>query len=840
MSSLILTANKRLSADLANRYHDEQVSLGCIAWGSVDVLPFTAWLVRCWDECRVNGVGDNWTLLSVNQAQVIWQRIVGDSEQAAWALQAWRLLWQWDVAPDDSRLRETWASRQFLGWAREFTRLCRAKGWIDPDSLGHKILDYFARGLLTVPQNITLVGFLELTPLQKKLLNLFKQKKCWIKRIDAMGVVDRSTILRQKVALTAQEDEIYAMAQWAQHLIEHEQKTTIGCIIPKLSEMRADVARIFTEVCGKSAFNISVGRKIITEPMIFCAVEILRLLGGERSIEDISYLLRSPFLGGFVEEFAPRAMLEVKLRKIGDMNYDLSSLIAGSQRARCSVWLEQLVKLQTITYPAKQLPSIWVDIFLEQLKAVGWPGERALDSKEYQLLQHWQDLLSEFAQLDLLGEELSYAEAREILNHLCVQTIFQSQTTSRSIQILGELEAVGLTFEHVWLMGLNDCNWPPRTKPNPFLSVSLQRKLAMPHASAERELHFSKLLLEHYFNCAAYVVVSYATKEDDHNLNPSSLISSLKPVSLGQLKLVDFHKPALKMLDYDSLEFVVDDRGPVVSAAEKTKGGTGIFKQQAACPFRAFAQFRLGAKAWEKTDLGLSSFERGSILHKALELLWRKINTRQKLLQLSDVELEQFIKHMVKLAIKIETEKRKLKTGFLLLEEQRVVRLLKEWFAIEKTRSDFEVVACEQRKQIKIGGLTINALIDRVDCVAEKNVLIDYKSGNVHISSWFGERPDEPQLLLYAVSAEHPVSAIAYAQIRADGESFKGVGAEKDLLPGVKAIDGDWAQQLNEWREVLAKLAQDFCNGEAKVDPKDINETCKYCDLAMLCRVEDG
>ena len=53
--------------------------------------------------------------------------------------------------------------------------------------------------------------------------------------------------------------------------------------------------------------------------------------------------------------------------------------------------------------------------------------------------------------------------------------------------------------------------------------------------------------------------------------------------------------------------------------------GTRAIELQSRCPFRAYAQLRLGAEPLETPVPGITPRERGRLLHRALELLWRRL-----------------------------------------------------------------------------------------------------------------------------------------------------------------------------------------------------------------------
>jgi len=46
-----------------------------------------------------------------------------------------------------------------------------------------------------------------------------------------------------------------------------------------------------------------------------------------------------------------------------------------------------------------------------------------------------------------------------------------------------------------------------------------------------------------------------------------------------------------------------------------------------------------------------------------------------------------------------------------------------------------------------------------------------------------------------------------------------------------------WAAQVQQWRTVLERLAEEYVRGEAAVDP--LPKVCERCDLAMLCRIRE-
>jgi RecB family exonuclease len=165
---------------------------------------------------------------------------------------------------------------------------------------------------------------------------------------------------------------------------------------------------------------------------------------------------------------------------------------------------------------------------------------------------------------------------------------------------------------------------------------------------------------------------------------------------------------------------------------------------------------------------------------------------------------------------------------------------------VEKQRGGFTVLATEDKRRIEIGGLTLNARLDRVDQIEDgRRVVIDYKTGKASPGAIIGARPEEPQLPLYLVSTEPDAVAVAFAQVRAGDMKFSGLARDADVLPDVRTLpDGklkqaapSWGQQIEAWRAGLAGIAAGFAAGDARVDPKRYPDTCRTCDVKPFCRI---
>ena len=431
---------------------------------------------------------------------------------------------------------------------------------------------------------------------------------------------------------------------------------------------------------------------------------------------------------------------------------------------------------------------------------------------------------------------MSAQEAYQILTNHIKQIIFQAKSHSAPIQVLGILETAGMHFDSLWFMGLDNEHWPPPSSPNPFIPIPIQMKLNMPHASAKRELYFSKTIMQRLLNSADTIIFSSPNQEGDKQLNPSQLIQAYnkKLQTLGN-SLSDASEQYASFHEH-YMETIVDNKGPHLTDNERITGGTNIFKLQAICPFKAYAHIRLDANPLETPIVGLSNKLRGQILHEALEYIWKKIKNHHNLLAMTPDEVDTLISTSITHVLKIPLHQTREET-ILLLEKKRLMKLLNNWLLIEKARPPFSVLSYEASRPIKIGSLSFQCRIDRIDeCSNGKQIVIDYKSGYTNINDWFSDRPQEPQLPIYCVFGnKKPYDGLAFAQVRAGAMEFKSIqsGDELEKIDGVE----DWSGLIASWKTTLEHLSHTFCQGVAEADP--LISACNYCQLKSLCRVEE-
>ena len=512
-------------------------------------------------------------------------------------------------------------------------------------------------------------------------------------------------------------------------------------------------------------FNISLGLPLGEYPIIAAAFLVLESRPHGIPMETLGRLLRSPFLQGAASEWTSRALLDAALRSLREPEVSLQDVLALAGRAdapyHCPELQSQLIAWRKFRQELTphQMPSDWAASFSGLLEAMGWPGAGPLDSVQFQTIKKWHELLSDFAGLDSVLGSIGLEAAVGRLYRLASTGQFQPESDPAPVQILGLFETSGLVFDRLWIMGMHDAAWPPPPSPDAFLPFRLQRKFDLPRSSPERELEFAHTLTARLVASAASVVVSYPQREDDSDLRVSPLFQTLTEVEAEELGLLGSDRYVHALRESRRCEVVEDHNGPGLAEAS-AGGGTSLFKLQAMCPFKAFAELRLGATELDEAETGLSALDRGLLIHRVLQRIWDMLGSHAGLLSTGDEQLADIVRRTVGAELYAFGRRRALRRErFREIEQERLERVIAEWLQLERERQPFTVIQQEARRRVTVGGIDLSIRADRMDRLENgDSVVLDYKTGECSASDWFGSRPNDPQLPIYAVTAEAPVA----------------------------------------------------------------------------------
>jgi ATP-dependent helicase/nuclease subunit B len=869
----VVAASERLARSVRLACADAERERGARVWQSPAVLSWTAFLHDQYARHENMSLQPGPRLLAAHQAETLWETVIRSDQGGTALLQpaatakaaaaAWNMCRAYGITL--AELSEENAGddqRQFAIWAQAYSARCQAGALLDPARLPDYLTEKAIAGEVAAPRHCLFAGFEEFTPQQQRLLEGLRTAGVQLRQLPVSG--ERGS-RRRRIECDDALAEIEAAARWARALLESSPAPRIAVVARDLDEQRYMIMRIFDRIlCPDVAlpdlsvrpYNLSAGQALANVPVVSDALIVLACLHWRLPFAQASRLLRSPFLSAADSESAARARLEIKLRDLNLVQVGLNRMLALTQKAgegdAFRSMLEAVLQLQRVT-PIRQLPNEWSKTFGALLKICGWPGERSLDSDEYQAVQALREALSEFAQLDTVLPAVDAGDALARFIRLVTRREFQPASADLPLQILGLPETAGLQFDHVWIMGLTEDVWPPSPRPDAFIPGTIQRRRQLPHASAARELHYASQTTTRLLESAPEVVVSTPERDADTELRPSPLLASIEKVAREDLLLspVQDWRQRLQQEAATALSEFTDTRGPPLTEAGGTAGGTQVLKAQAACPFRSFSIYRLGARELATPSPGLSPKERGSLLHDILARLWELLKDHATLSGLQAGERRRLIADCVTQGINKSASRNPdaFTPNFRRLEQERLANLIAAWLEIEIQRAPFRVESPEQERSVTLGRLKLNTRVDRVDRLADGGrVVIDYKSSVADPRDWLGGRPDEPQLPIYAVTGPQLPAAVLFAQLLTGDLRYRGFTEQEGVAPGVGAYNAtrkkpddprDWPALLAHWQAAVTALADEFVQGEARVDPKYKADTCRYCHLHALCRIHE-
>ncbi|ETO92617.1 PD-(D/E)XK nuclease family protein [Legionella oakridgensis] len=822
--AVAITPNIRLSHQLL---HDFLKTQNTAAEIKPLCLPYQGFLHYLFKQIRHKHPHANHPIVLTQLQQYhLWKKILSHSEHPLVTegllheiQEAWSHCQNWGLDSIPSSFIRTPQTLQFQQWQQQFQTELTNLNAITEDQLANYVVHHLH--LLDIPAFIW-VCFNDYTPQQQLLQQAFHQADCQQYHYDLPTKFPNT----HQYAAKDTQDEYLQIIQWIkERLAANDQR--IGVVVPDLENQSRRLQRLFQQQLPQYSFNLSLGKPLLNYPLVSHALNWLELDAETISNTKARLLLHSPYLGGAKTEFQQRteALQTCKILQEAQISFPL--LLKEFQRLTPA-----LAKLLTtlLPYPKEAAPYQWISHFKSRLHGLGFPGEYSLNSSAYQCFQRLLALLDEFLQLSILYPVMTKRQALDSLRHMVRSTIFQEQKPASPIQLLGLLEACGCTFDSLWICGMTDQCLPQKTSLSAFIPIELQKRYRMPHALPEQELKFAQQLLQRLQNGCQDCFFSYPKLQEDRPNLPSPFIRDFPHLTI---KTLPPPRPSLLCQRTDSYRIPL-------AANEQISGGTALLANQAKCPFRAFSMHRLHAKAGLKLSLGPDAKERGQILHKIMEKIWQLIGSQQQLLQLTQSEMDACITQVIQTTLPAMMDYRRYSFPMLLqdMEQERLQQLVKACLDWEKQRPPFKIAALEQMFTIQLADLDFHVRVDRIDQVGDKKWVIDYKSSLPPKHPWKEERPQEPQLLLYAL-LDNEINALLFIQLKNRKLTCHGLSEEPITVHGIQELKKEerWSVLQQQWHQQLTALANEFRLGDCSIQP--MHETlCQQCDFPSLCRIE--
>jgi len=845
----VLAPNTELAAALFDAVERDYQTQGLDLWPTPRVRDFGGWL-REQHAARQLLDSRSPRALSDIEERELWRTVVDSSEMgrellepagaARAARRARRAMYEHGIP---MRALAGYAagseeSQVFLEWTREFDAGCRAAHCISTDEL-----------LDAAPPPGESIAWIE-SPAWRPMARRWLQQHGRLQLQPSDGARPGC-----RLGTASSAAELAAIADWALRNLHAAEHFRAWICIPDLSRRRAEVMDAMDAVLAPQRFTltdtsqplyaVAGGTPLAEHAPVRAALNLLDASAGAVSFEKFSALLRAPQLQAEAADAAAAALLDLRLRKLGPSEADAAAWPAIAERIAAAHALAPVAAVARLRSAFQVLDGVrgnaplsrWVAAWIAAFEAAPWALRHRWSSSEYQAAERFRELLATLAAADGFFGIQSRAAALRLLRRAAGDTMFQTQTGVPPIWISGQLIDPWLNYGGIWVGGCDDESWPPAVQPIALLPVRLQRDFGVIAASAESQLDFALDLQNRWSARAGELVFSFAARGDGRAAAPSPLL----PEAAANLPpaLPRPHWRAL-LRDQPTLERLTDETAPPFGNGERTRG-VATLKSQSRCAFRGFAETRLRCERLERPLPGFNERERGELMHHALEHIWSVLGGSRSLLSIAPDAQGRLLDQGITRALADACRHRDPGLRWRRREHERMTSVLAKWLDVERLREPFEVEQLEQGSEVaRFAGLDFRLRIDRVDRLADgARVLIDYKTGNAH-PDWRGERPDNPQLPLYAALLPKALAAVAYGRVNAAEcgfvsetdrpEVFKPRG-KKTSLEGMTSL----AALIEVWSGRIELLAADFAAGHAAVAPTV--RACRNCRLQGLCRV---
>ncbi len=844
----VITATHRLARTLRLDWDRSQSAAGLGVWPGADILPLDAWIRRNWDAAVVQGIpAGTHRLLSEEECRLLWRRVIArwverNGSAAAdvgvlvpLASSGWRLCQTWGISAAELQdAADSGDARAFSQWVHAYEGLLQDGEWLDIGGAMQALTADLSAGLLQLPGCIGWMAFDPWPPAYAALGKALAEAGCRVATLWPAARAGETCV----VSCQDEADELVQAGWWARQRLTESPDAMVAIIVPELGQRAAAVRRSLLEILAPGwqlhppsapPLSLSGGWVLADYPVVAAALRLLQASAAEPDFELLSHVLRSVYPGGAASEQAGRAELELWLRNAPGGHISRESLVARARKLspRLAAGFEAAAGLLGDT-SRRLAPSQWSALFARVLEAHGWPGERGLDSEEFQAAGAWQSLLQSWAACDEVTGSASLRTALASIESLARERAFVPEARPEGLQVLSLEEAAGQAFDHFWVCGMSGDRWPPAPHPHSLVALQLQRAAGIPAAApatlqAWTERRFSRLLTG-----ADEVVLSWASQRGDAELLMSPLLTGVSVTATGEEPVSWAAKPNPDrhcVSQSAQPVTVAVDPPPAWPSGQRVRGGARVLSLQAVCPARAFIEARLRGMELPQPSRPLDPATRGNLLHRLLERLYGHEECRHGLALVSRSRLSELFSRLVEGVLddclpRSDAFLRRLRE----LERERLWSQLVLLAARELEWGDF-TAETETPRSLSIGPLALELRLDRIDSFADgAQLVIDYKTGSFKPRSWRSERLEDCQLPLYAVTTGcrgvavlqfKPSTVVVYGV----GDPALGLGCLKTPGKFFAEPELDWNGAVARWKSQLELLADEFAAGDFRVDP---------------------
>lgn len=686
---------------------------------------------------------------------------------------------------------------------------------------------------------------------------------------NALDKIDYNNICDKKIDIVSTTTDSIQMRYASQWIKEHAKKDKeVETAVVLCDESRLEsIYHIVPDSVQER--NITMGFPVSHTPIFDLIKQLINLqtLGydeqhGTFAAEYVCTILNHPY----IKKISPKARVIIKEITENRVLFPPLDMFAEeellsrifTQHDDNTRWLLELGEVVHIIAKSTPLPhnkdneenkreaDIYSELFLEA------------DLKVFTQIQRLVHLL-ESGELTLAQKTLSSL----LLRVLSSATIPFHGEPVVGMQIMGLLETRNLDFKNIIFLSANEGNLPKGGSDTSFIPYNLRRAFGLTlseHRDSIYAYNFYRLLQR-----AENVTIVYNGSSEGAGRNGCSrYILQLmanghcgKRIALNSAQKSESHTPQKVEKSkeiIESLRAIYDN-----SKGEGRALSPSAINCYIDCSLRFFYRYVMKLRKYEQINTEIKGNDFGLIFHKAAELFYDEIISKNNgIIERGDllpyVEKDALLYKFVDNAFKEEFFKSTpIYDGEQYMNREIIHRLLKRLVQMDIKHTPFEYVGSEQDiffdctvdlsdgpMQLSIGGRIDR--MDRKDGILE---IIDYKTGGKEeivkeleqVFTHDGKSMGYVfQALLYCIAAlekgitRKVLPSLIYIH-RKDGTNRNDyvikMGTNKDMVD-VGAIEVDFKQRLQS-------LLRDIFDTSTPFEATDKEERCTYCDFKQIC-----
>jgi ATP-dependent helicase/nuclease subunit B len=819
---------------------------------TVTVMPVDQWLAELWDATFPAQ-----QVLRPIQLLAIAREIIEDSEFypenclnsmaiTRQFVDAFQLHAQYQLSDDEDFYRFSAEYQAFYHWQRTMQDKLNEQSALSGQQLAAKLCTLLDESALDLPDQLVLSEGLELSPA----VNNFIQRCA--NKISMATLADNTVIESVPKFSSAQQiiQECEALAAWLSEKfsaeLEHNKAldtSLFAILVPDMKRYRAVLNNVLQrqfypsglfpqpEQAAREPWLFEASETLMSYPLIKSAWDLISLNTRAVPLEQLSRILRSRFVRGWPESRSGRANLDLRWREYLGPETTLRSALSLARKMEVDEpnVSNVLHDLDTMlkAMPARQLPSSWVRFFDQLLLNSGWPNASDDDVVVQECRRGFSQAMDVFRALDRQLGEINHDTALAWLQHILSTKRFSvSRNWACPIRIMEYDDALGLKFDALWIMGLDDSTLPRRVEPSPFLPLELQQHACYPNSDPSLCLQRDQQLLRNLLRSAPEIHISHCRESDAGSpLGPCTLLAEYIDDEL--------RTNANRFTMHGELDMPASDLVRPVDPSQHRaiRGGTGLFKEYASSPFFAFLKYRLNLREFPVTAEGLDHRIQGVLIHDTLQFVWESLKNKAALDACSKLQLAALVRTSSERALENpELSVARFGASLLKLEKERVITLVCAWLD-EKERArleDFEVLSTEQLIESDLMGIPLRIRMDRIDKIGNKLLVIDYKTGTIDGRSLSVDNLTEPQLPIYALvqnKQQQQLDGVMLAQVKSPDDlkiHMRSNWANSVIAKKPHDSDVDnpekWQAELDAWSTALQEMASGILAGNIEHD----------------------